>query len=889
MDDGSQPTGSERPPDRASAARMRPIMQHPVRVAALAFVATVAIVIWWVSRTQRQLAEKVALDAAAQYAALVAEFRTLYTSEVVAAARKHGVQITHDYSTRDGAIPLPATLSMLLGNKMGERAGGARTSLYSPYPFPWREETGGLKDEFAQAAWEALTRNPDRPFYRFESVAGANTLRYATADTMRAACVNCHNTHPDTPKRDWKSNDLRGVLEVVFPMDDPIRAATSQMRGTVLLLLLIGSVGLAALLMLLRQWDRRSKETERTNIELGRLNRYLQKRREEEEERLRELAEARDVAEKSTDVLREQAREMSDMQAATLNMMEDIENEKRRADLANAELHSANYELENTIGQANRLAEEAAAASHAKTDFLANVSHELRTPLNSIIGYSELLTLEAEEGGYEALVPDLQRIFNSGKHLLTLINDVLDLAKVEAGRMELFVDSFEVRALIDEVAETIRPLAEKNRNQLVIDCPPNTAYMYNDVVRVRQCLFNLLSNACKFTTDGAITLKVNYSEDMEHFVFEVSDTGIGMTPEQAANVFEAFQQAESDTTRKYGGTGLGLAITREFCRMMGGAIEVRSEPGKGSAFTVTFPVRLEESSSTATIHEATRSDSQAEEIPSSTGGRFDQLRVLLVDDNETNQALARRMLHTLGCKVDVAGDGKGGVERLKNGEYDIVFMDCRMPVLDGYAATEQIRNGGAGKPSSTVPIVAMTADAVSGIRERCLAAGMNDYLTKPVTLPKLAEMIARHCDASKTGGGVAASGPDAEPISPVIPAARSTVNDEEAFDRDLALEVCDGNVGLLRQVMAIFFEAIPVQVEIVNQLCAARDFEKLSATGHKLKGLAGDVSAIRIRNLAIALEKAADSEDVAAAESLAERLPDELEAFRRATQDLREG
>ncbi|MBA4374137.1 MAG: hypothetical protein C0402_14905 [Thermodesulfovibrio sp.] len=232
------------------------------------------------------------------------------------------------------------------------------------------------------------------------------------------------------------------------------------------------------------------------------------------------------------------------------------------------------------------------AASRHKSDFLSNMSHELRTPLNAIIGYSEMLTEEAEDRDQKDFIPDLQKIRASGRHLLELINDILDLSKIEAGKVELFPETFDVKLLIEEISGTVQPLIEKNSNILAINCADNLGDMYADITKVRQILFNLLSNACKFTELGTITLDAvrDCSEDAAWLSVSVTDTGIGMTEEQMEKLFQPFSQADIQIARKYGGTGLGLAITRQFCEMMGGDIKVRSEFGRGTAFTMRLPM-----------------------------------------------------------------------------------------------------------------------------------------------------------------------------------------------------------------------------------------------------------------------------------------------------------
>ena len=254
-------------------------------------------------------------------------------------------------------------------------------------------------------------------------------------------------------------------------------------------------------------------------------------------------------------------------------------------------LQTARAELEQRQRELQVLMDAAEAANQAKSQFLANMSHELRTPMNAIIGYSEMLTEEATDLGQEGLIPDLNKINAAGKHLLSLISDFLDLSKIEAGKMELYLERFDVREMIREVSSTMQPLITKNNNRLVADIDPDVSSMYSDLTKVRQTLFNLLSNACKFTESGVIELRIcqRVLAERAWLSFRVKDSGIGMTPEQLSKVFNAFTQADASTTRKYGGTGLGLTITRRFCEMMGGDITVDSEPGKGTTFRVHLP------------------------------------------------------------------------------------------------------------------------------------------------------------------------------------------------------------------------------------------------------------------------------------------------------------
>ena len=365
----------------------------------------------------------------------------------------------------------------------------------------------------------------------------------------------------------------------------------------------------------------------------------------------------------------------------------------------------------------------AEAASKAKSAFLASMSHELRTPLNAIIGYSEMLAEDAEADGLDNMTPDLNKIRSAGKHLLELINAVLDISKIEAGKMDLFLETFAPGKMMHEVAAIIEPLAKKNGNKLIVSFSGDLGTMHADLTKVRQTLFNLLSNACKFTEKGSVELSAERVGDQ--FEFRVSDSGMGMTPEQSAKLFQAFTQADSSISGKFGGTGLGLVISQKFCHMMGGDIRLESAPGKGTTFFVTLPATVEK------IAPPPEPEDDAEIIGT----------VLVVDDDANVHDLVRRTLVKEGFRVLTASSGAEAFRVAQETRPDVITLDAMMPVEDGWAVLRRLKSHGS---LADIPVVMMTI-----IEDKSLAfsLGASDYITKPIHRERLIAAVNRLCRA----------------------------------------------------------------------------------------------------------------------------------------------
>ncbi len=427
--------------------------------------------------------------------------------------------------------------------------------------------------------------------------------------------------------------------------------------------------------------------------------------------------------------------EVGDLGRSFARMADEIRKREQSLAAWNANLEKTVAErtaqLKHAVDEAEEAKAQAQDANKTKSAFLANMSHELRTPMNAIIGYSEMLFEESEDTGEKWMQSDLQKILSSAKHLLQLINDILDLSKIEAGRMTVYLEQVDIAQTVRDVASTVEPLVAKNRNAFELLCPADAGSMRTDLTKLRQTLFNLLSNACKFTEDGKITLVVS-PRPAGMVAFAVTDTGIGMEPHQMDKLFAEFVQADASTTRKYGGTGLGLSISRKFCRMLGGDITVESTPGKGSTFTAILPREGQEPAPQVSAEPAV-----AAAVPPGPGAGAGRGTVLVVDDDSNSRDLLRRLLEKEGYSVLAAASGSEGLAMAAERSPDLITLDVMMPSMDGWAVLSALK---ADPATAAIPVVMMT---MVEDRPMGFALGAADYLAKPVDKSRVLAAVSR--------------------------------------------------------------------------------------------------------------------------------------------------
>jgi|GEM_PF-1971393 len=661
------------------------VAKKPLIILALGFALSTALFFSYLDHMHSKVASESAYKTSKGYAAILSQFRSLYSSAIINVAQRLDIELTHDYHLKKMSLPLPSTMSLLLNEKITQ-SGVTNVKQYSPYPFAWRKEVGGLNDSFTKAAWQALSDHPNIPFTRIEEVKGILSVRYAIANTVKPECVSCHNTYTDTPKDNWKSGDLFGVLEIIEPVIIKKNAISHYFTSIKVIFCIVLLIVLVPFYIL-----------------LGR------------------LTQDRKVLAAVSTQFRQSLTDHKNLQHSLQEANDQSAIQKQKTDLA---------------------LKEALEANSIKSVFLANISHEIRTPMNAILGYTKILKSNPSIKG-ESL-KSLLIINKSGEHLLNLINDILDIAKLESGASKLHITNFDILDVCNSSVEMFALKASQKRLTLtfVTDINTDTLTVNGDQLKLRQVIINLIGNALKFTSKGRVILKLNIQEDSV-FSFSVIDTGTGVHQQYQSSIFDSFNQGESAASCD--GVGLGLSISKKYLKLMHSDIQLISTPGIGSKFFFDICLPIQKKTQKLLGHNSS---------PNHIAQKASKLSnsILIVEDYPVEQSSLYQILNLNGLQVLHSRSTFDALGLLKIESVNLAITDLTNPLINSTLLLQKIK-----QHYPRLRVIATIDYSLKNNIKHYEHLGFDNVMIKPFSQDHVVSIIAQYFDLEASRNSITES------------------------------------------------------------------------------------------------------------------------------------